>query len=46
MQFNYLAVIVGAGLVAASFGINYQFANRSGVLWQFGIYGVIRGVWR
>jgi phosphate/sulfate permease len=46
---------VGAGLVAACFGINYQFANRSGVLWlidagyhtlQFGIYGVILGAWR
>jgi hypothetical protein len=41
---------IGAGLVAASFGINYQFANRSTVLWlidggyhtlQFGIYGLI-----
>jgi len=46
---------VGAGLVAASFGINYQFANRSGVLWlidagyhtlQFGIYGLILGAIR
>jgi hypothetical protein len=46
---------VGAGLVAACFGINYQFANRSGVLWlidagyhtlQFGIYGAILGAWR
>ena len=46
---------VGAGLVAACFGINYQFANRSGLLWlidggyhtlQFGIYGVILGAWR
>jgi hypothetical protein len=46
---------VGAGLVAASFGINYQFANRSTVLWlidggyhtlQFGIYGLILGLWR
>jgi len=47
--------LVGAGLVAASFGINYQFANRKGVLWlidggyhtvQFAIYGVILGLWR
>ena len=46
---------VGAGIVAACFGINYQFANRSGVLWlidagyhtlQFGIYGAILGAWR
>ena len=48
-------VLVGAGLVAASFGINYQFANRPTVLWlidggyhtvQFAIYGVILGLWR
>jgi len=48
-------VVVGAGLVAASFGINYQFANRKGALWlidggyhtaQFAIYGVILGLWR
>lgn len=46
---------VGAGLVAASFGINYQFANRSAKLLlidggyhtvQFGIYGVVIGLWR
>lgn len=44
----------GAGLVAASFGINYQFANRSTVLWlidggyhvaQFLIYGLVLGLW-
>lgn len=48
-------VTIGAGLVAASFGINYQFANRSAALWlidggyhtlQFGLYGLILGVWR
>ena len=48
-------VLVGAGLVAASFGINYQFANRPTVMWlidggyhtvQFTIYGVILGLWR
>jgi len=48
-------VLLGAGFVAASFGINYQFANRSTVLWlidggyhtvQFGIYGLILGLWR
>jgi hypothetical protein len=46
---------VGAGVVAASFGINYQFANRSAKLFlidggyhtvQFGIYGVVIGLWR
>lgn len=46
---------IGAGLVATSFGINYQFANRSTVMWlidggyhtvQFGVYGLILGVWR
>ena len=45
----------GAGLVAASFGINYQFANRSTVMWlidagyhtaQFGIYGLVLYLWR
>ena len=48
-------LLVGAGLVAASFGINYQFANRPTVLWlidggyhtvQFTIYGVVLGLWR
>jgi hypothetical protein len=48
-------LLVGAGLVAASFGINYQFANRSTMMWlidggyhtvQFGIYGFIIGLWR
>ena len=46
---------VGAGVVATSFGINYQFANRSTVLWlidggyhavQFALYGLILGLWR
>jgi Protein of unknown function (DUF1761) len=48
-------IAVGAGVVAASFGINYQFANRRAVLWlidggyhtlQFCIYGLILGLWR
>ena len=48
-------LLVGAAIVAASFGINYQFANRPTVLWlidggyhtvQFAIYGVILGLWR
>jgi len=46
---------VGAGVVAASFGINYQFANRPAVMWlidggyhtvQFILYGLILGLWR
>lgn len=44
----------GAGLVAACFGINYQFAAKPTVLWaidggyhavQFLIFGVILGLW-
>jgi hypothetical protein len=47
-------LLVGAGLVAASYGINYQFANRSTTLWlidggyhtvQFLLYGLIIGLW-
>ena len=47
-------LIVGAGFVAASFGINYQFANRSTTMWlidagyhtvQFAIYGLVLGLW-
>jgi len=46
---------VGAGIVAASFGINYQFGARSTKLWlidggyhavQFTIYGLVIGLWR
>jgi hypothetical protein len=48
-------LVVGAGVVAASFGINYQFANRPAILWlidggyhtvQFTMYGLILGLWR
>jgi hypothetical protein len=48
-------VLVGAGMVAACFGINYQFANRNTTMWlidggyhtvQFAIYGLIIGLWR
>ena len=47
-------LVVGAGMVAASYGINYQFANRSTTLWlidggyhtvQFLLYGLIIGLW-
>jgi hypothetical protein len=46
--------MVGGGFVAASFGINYQFANKPFVLWlidggyhvgQFLLYGLILGLW-
>ena len=48
-------LIVGAAIVAASFGINYQFANRTTRLWlidggyhtvQFLVYGLVIGLWR
>ena len=41
-------------MVAASFGINYQFANRSLTLWlidggyhtvQFLLFGLVLGLW-
>jgi hypothetical protein len=44
----------GAGFVATSFGINYQFASRSMLLWsidggyhvaQFLLFGLILGLW-
>lgn len=50
----HMGVLVGFGFVAASFGINYLFANRSLKLWlidggyhtlQFTIYGLILGLW-
>ena len=46
--------LVGAGMVAASFGINYQFAQRTFKLWlidggyhvaQFLLFGVLFGLW-
>lgn len=48
-----LGALVGAGLVAASFGINYQFAQRTFKLWlidggyhvaQFLLFGVVFGL--
>jgi hypothetical protein len=47
-------VAVGAGLVGASFGINYQFANRSFLMWaidagyhtlQFVLFAVVLALW-
>lgn len=46
--------LVGAGIVAASFGINYAFAGRSWTLWlidggyhtaQFTLYGLVLAAW-
>ncbi len=47
-------LLVGAGFVATSFGINYQFAQNSVKMWlidggyhtlQFALYGLILGLW-
>jgi Protein of unknown function (DUF1761) len=47
-------LLVGLCFVAASFGINYQFANRSNLMWlidggyhtlQFVLFGIITGMW-
>jgi hypothetical protein len=47
-------LMAGAGFVATSFGINYQFAGRSTVLWlidggyhvaQFLLFALILGLW-
>ena len=47
-------VLTGAGFVAASFGINYLFAQRGATLWlidagyhtlQFSLFGLILGLW-
>jgi hypothetical protein len=46
-------LLAGAGFVATSFGINYQFANRSSLLWlidggyhtvQFVLFGLVLGL--
>jgi hypothetical protein len=46
--------LVGVGFVAASFGINYLFAQRGATLWlidagyhtlQFTLFGLILGLW-
>jgi hypothetical protein len=47
-------LLAGSCLVAACFGINYQFANRTILLWlidggyhtaQFTIFGLVLGLW-
>lgn len=49
-----MGLMVGFACVAASFGINYQFANRSFKLWlidggyhtaQFVLFGLVLGLW-
>ena len=55
LEAAWQGLAVGAGFVAASFGINYQFANRSFLMFlidggyhtvQFLVYGLILGLWR
>jgi hypothetical protein len=50
----HLGLLVGAGFVATSFGINYLFAQRTFTLWlidggyhigQFVLVGLILGLW-
>jgi len=47
-------LVAGAGFVAASFGLNYQFANRSFLMWaidggyhtvQFVIFALVLSLW-
>src|ERR1700704_5632507 len=49
-----LGLLVGAGFVAASYGVNYQFANRGLValcidggfhILQFAAFGAVLGAW-
>jgi hypothetical protein len=49
-----LGLVAGFGIAAASFGINYQFAQRSFTLWlidggyhtvQFMLFGAVLGLW-
>ncbi|MCF4009540.1 DUF1761 domain-containing protein [Rheinheimera sp. UJ63] len=50
----HMGLLVGVCFVATSFGINYQFVQRSGRLWlidggyhicQFLLYGLVLGLW-
>jgi hypothetical protein len=54
MHSVHMGAMVGFCFVAASFGINYLFANRSLKLWlidggyhtlQFVLYGLVLGLW-
>jgi hypothetical protein len=49
-----MGLLVGICFIAASFGVNYQFANRSFKAWlidggyhalQFGAFGLVLGAW-
>ncbi|MEK6374994.1 MAG: DUF1761 domain-containing protein [Acidobacteriota bacterium] len=49
-----MGFLAGACFVATSFGINYQFANRSALMWlidggyhlvQFLLFGLVLGLW-
>lgn len=49
-----VGAFIGIGMVATSFGINYQFAQRTSKLWlvdggyhavQFLLFGLILGLW-
>lgn len=49
-----LGLLVGTAFVAASYGVNYQFANRRLValgidggfhILQFAVFGVVLGAW-
>ena len=49
-----MGLVAGFCFVAASFGINYQFANRTTLLWvidggyhtaQFVLFGLVLGLW-
>jgi hypothetical protein len=54
-QALHVALMGGVGFVAASFGVNYQFAQRSFKLWaidagyhvaQFCAFAVVLGLWK
>lgn len=54
MDAVHQGLLVGAAFVATSFGINYQFAQKSMKLWaidggyhsvQFALFGLILGLW-
>jgi hypothetical protein len=54
-QALHVALMGGIGFVAASFGVNYQFAQRGFKLWaidagyhlaQFCVFAVILGLWK
>jgi hypothetical protein len=49
-----MGLLIGLCFVAASFGVNYQFANRSLKAWlidggyhalQFAAFGLVLGAW-